>query len=210
MYILTFKQNKSKYFPEAISFAQELGGELKDGIVRIEIKDVLNAYSVIRTLFSFIQNWKGTSATYNGRPVHPYRFLLQAHWIRDCSEERAIDKDCGDQWGCRKIDKIKYHIPYQPFKSHTYWYSYGKFQSSKWVIDKEKIYQILLKYAKEKAIDTCPLFEEIKLRIIVGNLPDYIIPDEITFTTIYSKKYVEGQEIKAPTGVMHLPNKRLH
>lgn len=204
MYVLTFKKNKSKFFPEALAFAEELGGTLKNGIVTIEIKDVLNAYMQIRSLFSFIQNWKGTTATYNGKPVHPYQFLLHAHWVGDCFEDREIDKDCGGGWSCMKIDNLRYNIPDRPYKSHKYWYRYGHFQDAKWIINKKKIYQVLLKYAEEKAITLCPFFDETKLQAAVNGLPDFIIPDNKTFATTYQERYAEGEKIQVPDNILHL------
>ena len=53
----------------------------KNGVVRVEITDIINAYAQIRTLFFYIQNWKGTTATYNAKEVHPYQFILNANRI---------------------------------------------------------------------------------------------------------------------------------
>ena len=205
MYVLTFRKNKSKYFPTALKFAMELNCTYKNGIVRIEIKDVLNAYAQIRTLFSYIQKWEGTSATFKGKPVHPYQFLLHAHWIGDCHDKRTIDNNCGNGWGCIKIDNLRYHLPDRPFKSHKYWYQYGFFSGQKWFVDKDKIYSILLKYAEDKAITSCPFFDEIKLRAAVDNLPDYLIPDNVTFGITFIEQYAGGQKVQVPDNILHLP-----
>lgn len=204
MYKLQFKENNSKYFPEALEFAKELGGTFNNGIVTIEIENVLEAYAQIRQLFSFIQNWKSTQATYNGKEVHPYQFLLHAHWIGDCYDLRTIDKDCGDGWQCMKIDNLRYHIKGKYYPSRTYWYNYGHFKGYKWIIDKEKIFKVLLNYAESKAINLCPFFNETKLQSAVRNLPDYLIPDNVTFEIVYNEAYKQGQQVVIPCNIRHL------
>jgi hypothetical protein len=204
MYLLEFRRNNSKYFPEALQFAKELGGTLEGNVVRIAISDVLNAYSHIRTLFAIIQNWKGTLATYNGVPVHPYQFLLSANYVKTCKEEREIDNDCGPAWSCRKVDNLVYNITGAPFKTKKYWYNFGSYRGYKWLIDKQAIYKSLRSYASSKALDACPFFSEEKLKLSVKHLPDYLVPDNQTFKIVYKEKYIDGQIIKVPDNIEHL------
>lgn len=204
MYILQFKQNRSKNFPEALALAKEFNATFENGIVTIKIENILSAYAEIRTLFSFIQNWKGTTASYNGKPVHPYQFILQAHWIGDCYEDRLIDANCGIGWECIKLNNIKYNVPERFYSSHRYWYQYGYFKGYNWIIDKPKLEQTLLNYASEKAIDLCPFFDETKLKLIVKNLPEKIIPDNITFEIVYKEAYKQGVLTQIPHSIKHL------
>lgn len=204
MYILKFRESSSKYFPKALALAKEQGGSVENGIVTVEKTDVLKAYSELLPLMSFVANWKGTTATYNAKAVNPHLFLLHAHWIRDCNDKREIDNDCGDDWSCRKIDFMKYKLPDRPYKSHKYWYRYGYFEGERWVIDKKKIYQVLLSFAEEKAINLCPFFDESKLYAAVNGLPNFIIPDGISFVTTYKERYAEGEKVQVRDGVLHL------
>jgi hypothetical protein len=204
MYILKFKANKSKYFPDALAFSRELGGALNNGIVTIEIVNVLEAYAQIRSLFSFIQHWKGTTATFNGKPVHPYQFLLHAHWIGDCYDLRKIDNNCGNGWECIKIDNLLYSVSSPYFKTKTYWYQYGNWKGYKWMVDKDKIYKVLFDYADNKGITSCPFFDETKLRLNVQNLPSFLIPDNVTFEMVFREKWVDGQLLSVPDNIRHL------
>ena len=204
MYILTFKENRSKNFPKALALAKEFNADFRNGVVTLEIEDILNAYLQIRTLFGYIQNWKGTTATYNGRDVHPYQFLLHAHWIGDCSDARQLDKNCGDGWECMKIDNLRYHIPETYYKSHKFWYQFGKWKGYKWIVDKKQIYAVLMEYAESKGITACPFFDETKLQRIVYNLPSYLVPDNVSFEIIYKEMYVEGQLMRVPFSIRHL------
>lgn len=204
MYKLEFRANKSRYFLEAYNFALELGGALENGVVKIEIKDVLSAYAQVRTLFGIIQNWKGTLASYNGSPVHPYQFLLDAHRTRQCSEAREFDKDCGGGWSCLRIDNLVYNIDGRAFKKNKYWYNFGAYKGYRWEINKAAIYKTLLSYAKKKALDSCPFFDEVKLEAAVRNLPDFLIPDNLTFKIVYKEQYIQGQLLEVPDNIVHL------
>ena len=204
MYKLQFLENKSKYFANALEMAKEVGGSFKNGVVTIEITDILNGYSQIRQIFSYIQNWKSVSATYKGKPVHPYQFLLHVHWIGDCYDSRQKDKNCGAGWECIKVDNLRYHIPETYYKSHKFWYQFGKWEGYKWIIDKVRIYAVLMEYAESKGITTCPFFDETKLQKIVENLPSYLVPDNVVFEMIYKEKYVEGEMVQVPYSIRHL------
>lgn len=183
--------------------AREIGCTFEDGIVTIEIENVLEGYRYIRQIFSYVQNWKGTQATYNGNPVPPYRFLLEAEWVGECYNERLIDNDCGTGFGCRKLKNINYHITGPYFKTHTYWYHYGKWQGKKWVIDKKKIYAVLMAYAENKAITECPLFDEAKLWHRVNNLPGYLVSDGVVWETVFEERFVNGERVRIPHSIKH-------
>lgn len=172
--------------------AMEFNATYRHGIVTIEIENILTAYAEIRTLFAFIQNWKSVSATYNGKPVHPYQFILNAHWIGDCYDARGIDKNCGTGWECMKIDNLRYHIPGVYYKSHKFWYQHGKWDGYKWIVDKKKILSLLMEYAETKGITACPFFDETKLQRIVHNLPAYLVADNVTFEMVFKENILTG------------------
>lgn len=204
MYVLQFRKSKSKHFPEALKLAKEFGAEYDGTTVTLEISDLLNAYKHIRTLFGIIQNWRSTSATYNGKPVAPYQFILQAHWIGDCYDEALMGRSCGTGWECLKLDSIKYNLPVGFFKSHRYWYQFGEWKGKKWVINKQDIFSNMVTYANNKGISLCPFFDETKLQFIVGNLPDFLIADGVTFETVFADKYINGEILQVPVGIKHL------
>lgn len=204
MYKLIFLRNSSKYFQEALDFAIELGGTYKNGIVTIEIGNdrILKAYSTMRTLFGIIQNWKGTVAEYNGIPVHPYQFIYQTHKVYECFLERDIDHNCNlpdgsEGWGCKRLGIVNY----KDEGRGKHWYNYGHFQGYKWIIDKGRIKEKLLKYARENALDACPFFDETKLLNSVDNLPGFVVPDNVTFEIVYAEKFVDGTRIQYPSNV---------
>lgn len=215
MYRLEFRENRSKYFKDALAFALELGGSLSNGIVSIEIPEekLLDAYRMMRTLFGFIQNWKGTAAYFNGMEVHPYQFILYAHRISECADLRNDDpRHCQINaetigWGCKKIDFISYNLTgsgnYRD--NRRYWYNHGHFdKNASWIIDKELIKKKLIEYGRKKALYLCPFYDEMNINVAVEQLPDFIVPDNITFKVYYAETYSNGQKVEVPTNIRHV------
>ncbi|MEE9408273.1 MAG: hypothetical protein V3V28_09380 [Polaribacter sp.] len=80
MFILIIKKNRSKNFSKAIECALTLGGSFDGEEIRIEIDDVLHIYDKIFPILKYnVTNWVGTKAFFNGKKVHPYRFMLAKH-----------------------------------------------------------------------------------------------------------------------------------
>ncbi|MEI6865570.1 hypothetical protein [Flavicella sp.] len=216
MYCLTFKKNRSKHFQQAFDFAKELNCDVDGDLITIRIPEelLINAYAMIRTLFGIIQKWKGTTATYNGNKVNPYQFILQAHQIGECSSEFAINKNnclTGDSsaWSCNKINNIFYREGGSgKYKTNgKYWYNYGYFEGKKWIIDKDRLHEKLLKYVESKGINLCPVFELKNLHHAVANLPNFIVPDDISYRIHFEEKYIKGQKILIPNNIRHVNDK---
>ena len=214
MYSLTFKKNKSKYFPAALAFAKELHCEFTgdDIIINVAEEQLLESYGIIRQLFALIQNWKSTGATYKGAKVHPYQFIFHTHQIALC-QSRSLQnaKNCltlysNPAWSCRKLDVIKYEIGglgnYK--QNNKFWYNFGYFQGDKWIINKEVILEKLLSYASKKGIDICGLFDVNKIRFAVDNLPDSITPNGIDFEIHYIEQYLQGVKVQIPDNIRHI------
>ena len=208
MYQLQFLEKKSKNFPTALKLARQIGCTFEDGVVTIQIENVLEGYRSIRQIFSYVQNWKGTQASYNGIPVQPYRFLLEAEWIGQCYDERLIDQDCGTGFGCRRLN-IEYHINRPYFKKDRYWYNYGRWEGKRWIIDKKKIFRVLMDYANKKAIIECPLFDETRLLHRVNNLPEYLVDDGFLWETVYEERFLHGELVQIPHNIKHRYPERL-
>lgn len=204
MYILTFDKNHSKYFKEALSFAKELGGVFNGKTVIIKIKEhnLFIAYSTFRTLFGIVQNWKSTQATFRGEKVHPYQFILNMHRLGICQ----FDKDCGNSWGCKKLNNISYQENgWGKYESNNrFWYNYGYFKGETWVIDKAKIREKLLNKSDRMGLDICPLYDEMKIIHSIENLPDAIKPDDITFKYHFVERYVNGHKVLIKNNIRHI------
>lgn len=214
MYKLQFHKNRSKYFPDALTFATELGASYENGVVTLEIDKelLLIAYSTMRTLFVFVQDWKSTRASYNDKEVHPYQFILWMHQVGQCANNSEADKkNCYINrntfaWSCKKVDLISFELKGSGnyIDNNRYWYNFGSFKKGKWVIDKLLIKTKLLDFVKKKALNVCPFFDEIKLVAAVDDLPDYILPDNQTFKIHYEETYLGGKLIRLPSNIRHI------
>lgn len=212
MYKIVFRKTVSSNFKEALDFALELGASFDGARVVLEIpeEDILIAYSTMRGLFGYIQHWKHTKAYYNGQEVHPYQFILNAHRIGECYDKETFKAspcslpDGSPAWGCIKIRIIAHHGRGSGVK---YWYNYGYFKGSKWIIDKAKIKDILIKSSKSSGLYLCPLFEEANITKAIKSLPAFIIPDNLTFRAVFSEEIAQGQKILIPSNIALMPVK---
>lgn len=214
MYQLSFKKNNSKYFSDALAFAKELNCELVGDRIVISISDneLFGAYDTIRQIFSYIQHWKSTEATYNGNAVHPYSFIFYMHQVFNCEKQSEIDlKNCltaysENAWSCHRIDNIKYRIGgfgnYE--KNGKFWYNYGHFKNNLWIIDKHTIFKKLLTYGAKKGLHNCIFYDENKIRLSVANLPNFIEIDDFNFKIHYVEKWVRGQKVLVPNNIRHV------
>ena len=218
MYILTFKRSRSKYFEKGLTLAESLGGAWDGQQMTIKIPDafLLKAYEPLIPLFQIIQNWSSTAATYNGRKVHPFRFILSMHFLDECAmksnedpENCLLYDDCPG-WSCKKLDNIFFlelgNGKYT--KNDRYWYNFGSFNSeNEWVIDKDAILEKLIQFAEETGLTNCPYFDKEKVEESVANLPSKIIPDNVNYRIHYTILYSKGEELDFPENIRHISQK---
>ena len=214
MYILTFKHSRSKYFEKGLKLAIRLGGKWDGETLKLEVADdaLLDAYDFLLPLFSVVQRWSSLRATYNGRPVNPYRFILSMHFINECAAQSNRDPENCDVWpdvpgwGCKKMDHIFYIIrgTGEYLNNEKYWYNFGRFEKNEWVIDKVRIFSRLRAFALEKGLDRCPHFDMAFLEKALQELPERIIPDDKEFRYHYELDYYKGKEVKVPINIRHI------
>lgn len=214
MYILTFKRARSKYFEEGLDLAIQLGGKWDGETLRLEIPgdQLLGAYDTLLPLFFLVQHWSSLRATYNGKPVNPYRFILYMKFVRECSWKSTENpRNCYSWvdvpgWGCKKLDHIFYVIrgSGKYSSNEKYWYNFGHFKKNVWVIDKETLLQRLKSFALKKGLNRCPHFDMAFLEKAVQELPVKIIPDGVEFRYHYDVDYYKGKEVKVPVNIRHI------
>ncbi len=216
MYILTFKTSRSKYFQKGLDLARELGGTW-DGntmVLKIPENELLDAYDMLLPLFQIVSNWSSLRASYKGREVDPYRFILVMHFISECAEIRKEDQEhcwliSGEEgWGCKRISHIMYQLlgdgEYR--QNNKFWYNFGRFnEHNDWVIDKEELYRRLSSFAEEKGLTICPYFRDREVRKAVDSLPSTIVPDNKSFRIYYEEEYYQGKKVKMPVNIRHIP-----
>jgi hypothetical protein len=217
MYILTFKSSRSKYFQKGLDMARELGGTW-DGetmVLKVPEDGLLDAYDMLLPLFQIVSNWSSLRASYRGKEVDPYRFILVMYFIRECAEIRKENQEhcwliSGEKgWGCKRISHIMYQLlgDGQYRRNDKYWYNFGGFnEHNEWVVDKEELYRRLSSFAEEKGLTICPYFRDREVRKAVDALPSSIVPDNKSFRVYYEEDHFHGRKVKVPVNIRHIPD----
>jgi hypothetical protein len=215
MYILTFKRSRSKYFEKGLDLALRLGGAWDGQQMTLQIPDdqLLDAYELLLPLFSIIQNWTSTSASFHKWKVHPYRFILSMHFLKECAMNSDQDhkncwlsSDCPG-WTCKKLANIFYQeLGNGKYKRNDkYWYNFGSFKNkNEWVIDKSELFSNLMQFALGNGLFICPHFKRERVMDSVYNLPAKIIPDNISYRVHFTDLFYKGENIKFPENIRHI------
>jgi len=194
-----------------------LGGTWDGNVMILNIPDseLLGAYEKLLPLFEIVENWSSLKATYNGKEVEPYRFILIMHFIRECAGRRRKDrlhcwlngKEKG--WGCKRISNIMYGLSGSGVyrANEKYWYNFGHFdEKNEWIIDREGLYRRLSNFAEEKGLTLCPYFRIGEVKRVVERLPASIVPDDISFRLFYEEEFYKGKKILVPVNIRHISN----
>lgn len=217
MYILTFKRSRSKFWEKGLALAEKLGGTW-DGesmVLKIPESRLLRAYNRLLPLFEIVGRWSSLRATFRGREVEPYRFILMMHFIKECAGRRSHDRDhCWlypeeKGWGCKRLSNVQYHLlgDGNYSRNERFWYNFGRFdEKNEWVIDKETLYQRLYGHAEITGLALCPFFEVKKLRKALDGLPARIVPDGKSFRVHYEEEFYKGERVGVPVNIRHIPD----
>lgn len=194
-----------------------LGGtwDGKAMILNIPDNKLLGAYEMLLPLFEIVENWSSLKATYNGKEVEPYRFILVMHFIRQCAGMRKKDRfHCWlnveeKGWGCKRISNIMYGLSgngeYR--RNEKYWYNFGQFdEKNEWIIDRERLFRRLSSFAEEKGLTLCPYFRTGEVKRAVERLPSSILADDISFRLFYEEDYYKGRKVRVPVNIRHISN----
>lgn len=226
MFILTFYRSSSQYFQRALDMALSYGASWDGEKCVIEIPDkyLLDINVKMSNLIQMLRKWKKVEASYNGKKVKWYDFVITVHYgIRSCVECKKqtsnmrycwIDPD-QKGWGCRLLTRMqRYSVGTPYYKSSTkHWYNYGEFiKPDLWKVNKKLIMERLEKEMDTKLIHICPYFDIAEVEGAVHNLPDTIIIDNIHFTIYYSQEYMNGEKKMVPINIRHVPphDKTIH
>jgi len=219
MYILTFQRSSSKHFQKALNHVITMGGSWDGEVARLEIpeSDLMDAYEDIYFLFGYIQKWKSTRATFNGKSVPPYRFIfLVWHTVGQCREGHDHSADpryCWQSvdskgWGCKHLQRIfRYSTGTPKYKtSNRYWYNFGEFvDHNTWKINKDLIHQKIEKEINDKVLHICPFFDLKQIDDAVDSLPDFVKVDNMQYYHYCTTEYVDGKKKQVPVNIRHIP-----
>lgn len=165
--------------------------------------------------FSFVifntTKWAGTNVFFCDKPLLPYKneFFYKLLDLKHCFKEytNSFDKIgfCTESdWGCKRLKNLTRYFGSYAFFLTNPWYKYGRFiDENTWLIDKNKIYEVLTEEVSMKIVDSCPAFKVERIMDCINKLPNQIKIDE-NWAIEYKTDFLEKGRIQIPSGIRHV------
>lgn len=199
---IIFYKSSSKYYDsicEKCGIFDNYTNELSKNILILDIEEFRRKKQNIDDIIGYLRNWSKTEYYINNKKVtlqnieKIIRILNCEQSCENCMLNKEYCYD-GSGWGCNLLKSIalKKEI-YYTYKTDPYWYDFGHFTDSEWVIDKDNIFSQLNKESISNYISLCNFFDLNRVENVVNGLPDKI---KVTDDGDWEYKYRE-----APFGV---------
>lgn len=179
-----FPFSRSKTYPDVMKHARLFSDfSEKPNVLRITNPDELfgrwDAFSIV--IFGTTK-WAGTNVYFDGKPVLPYKndFFYKLLDIKHCYGQY---KNCADKtgfcsaadWGCHRLKHIGRYFKLSAYYVKNPFYKFGYFKDSEtWLIDKERILNVISEEARLGMINKCPAFNLDRVKKAIAELPDQI------------------------------------
>lgn len=129
-----------------------------------------------------------------------YRAADKTNYCRSPSAEHF--------WPCKLLSyvaldqKDRHNYRYWGWQT-KFWYTFGRFDGDRWMIDKDEILMRIEDNVRDKGIELCPLLNRDAIASVVNVLPDYIDPSvDEGWVYQYHTDSIAGQTIEIRTGVI--------
>ena len=144
----------------------------------------------IKMIFQKNRNCYGYRRIYEEQMCIRDRFTI-LNCEKSYENEILSDEFCysGAGWGCNSLSSISLRKGYYSYRSTLCWYDIGHFEGDIWIVDKERIMQILTSETTTKNLNLCKHFQIDKIEKTVENLPDKI---DVTEDGEWEYKYREA------------------
>lgn len=212
-----FKKSRSSYFSDVIKYVKMFDHftELSENDFKLTIDkiELFEKWEYFAPLHHYITKWAGTKVWINNKLIIPYKndtfyALQQIHYcLKGYNDSYDKTNYCSQDdeftgWGCFRLKSIIKNITSFHW---NYWYKYGKFiNDNNWVIDKQKIKEILLNESRSKRVDICPCFDESKILNSIDSLPDSIdLTKDKGWQINYTTNFSGSSVVKVPIGIIH-------
>ena len=185
---IKYYKSSSKYYTTICEKSQIFDNytqEKSENIIVLDVVEIRSKILQLKNVLFTIKNWSKTKYFIDEEEVTFYH-------IENIVNVLACEKDCGhcalgieehcygnSGWGCNYLADISLRSEsYYSQHSDLCWYDFGKFKDGKWCIDKEKIYNQLMREADEKHLTLCTNFSSERVRKNVDMLLDCIEVNE--------------------------------
>lgn len=216
---LEFKKSSSKDFPIALRLAKHFTGfsrEDKNGPYAVEIEsmdELMPQWDDFAVLHYYTSKWTKTNIYFNGKLVNRIGkrndFFYNIKDIHYCYRDYLSDAYksiyCRSmEWNCIRLKAVNRRIKKYAW-GHEHYYAYGRFKNSAtWIVDKDRINQILSDEAEVKCMSACPAFRLEDIPPIVDTLPNEIKLDLDNWEIGYEQEYTENGFALVPTCIHHV------
>ena len=186
---IVFYKSSSKYYDSACLRCESIGTYTQDKNVNtlcVDIVDVKEKMQHFYGIVETVKNWNKTEFYIDDKKttVQKVESLSQVlHCENECHKCIATDEFCYGEmgWGCKFIDSISFRQkPYYARHGRWSWYEIGHFEDNKWVVEKERILEMLTNEVSSKYLSACSYFDLDRVeQAVKKTLPDFI---EVTET----------------------------
>lgn len=210
-----FPFSRSKSYPEVLKQARLFTDfREKPNVLSIsDIDELFGRWDSFSTVIFGATKWAGTNVYFDGRLVIPYKneFFYLLLDVKQCYKQYKQSTDklgfcSGSDWGCYRLKQIGRYINVSNYYIRNPFYRYGYFKDNEtWIIDKNRIFEIMAEEAKITMADNCPGFDMDRVNRAIAKLSDQIRIGgnwEIEYKLDVDKKGLVG----IPTNVNFVPN----
>lgn len=178
-----FPVSRSKNYREIVKRARLFSGFTENpNILKItDIDELFGRWDDFSIVLHNSTKWVGTTLYFDGSAILPYsnRIFYALQEMKECyrfyKEEFDKESFCShSDWGCKLISLFPRNLTSYGFN----WYKSGKFEGKDWIVNKERIYSIILEEARIRTLLHCPVFRLERLKQSIDSLPGKIILDE--------------------------------
>lgn len=165
-----------------------------ENILTLTFEELKEHFFELKHIMLTIKNWSKTEY-YIDEKEATISDIDNLFTILNCEKsyenEILSDEFCysGAGWGCNSLSSISLRKGYYSYRSTLCWYDIGHFEGDIWIVDKERIMQILTSETTTKNLNLCKHFQIDKIEKTVENLPDKI---DVTEDGEWEYKYREA------------------
>lgn len=180
---IIFYKSSSKYYDSACMRCESMGSYSQDKNVNTLIVNISEVKANVHQFYEIVntvKNWSKTEFYIDDLQVTSQKveaLLPVINCEGNCQKCVVADEYCYEDmgWGCRFIESIALRQKsYYSRHGKWSWYEIGHFVDDKWIVNKERIIEILKDEISDKYLSLCSCFSIERIKHAVDVLPDFI------------------------------------
>ncbi len=177
---IVFFKSSSKYYDPTCLKCERFESYSRDknqNILQLEIEEIRNNLTIFNEILDAVKNWSKTEYYLDNTKVTSQTIDSIVSLLRcesKCNQCIIADEHCYDDegWGCKFISSIALRQPaYYSYNSRRLWYEIGHFENDTWIVDKDRILEIIKREISDKHLSLCGFFDLSRIEKAVQVLP---------------------------------------